>query len=85
TKVLNTGRVGADDNFFLIGGHSLLGTQVVLQVRRAFDVDLTLRHLFKAPTVASLSACVEQLIVQKIASMSEEEAQRQIESAPAPG
>jgi amino acid adenylation domain-containing protein len=76
-KVLGAERVGADDNFFLIGGHSLLGTQVVLQVRQAFGIDLTLRHLFTAPTVASLAASVERLAVQKIQSMSEEEAQWQ--------
>jgi amino acid adenylation domain-containing protein len=76
-KVLGVERVGIDDNFFLIGGHSLLGTQVVLQVRQAFGIDLTLRHLFTAPTVASLAASVERLVIQKIQSMSEEEAQWQ--------
>ncbi|HET7848163.1 MAG TPA: non-ribosomal peptide synthetase [Pseudolabrys sp.] len=84
-KVLGADRVGVDDNFFLIGGHSLLGTQVVLQVRQVFGVDLTLRHLFKAPTVASLAASVEQLVIQKIQSMSEEEAQRQVERVSVPG
>ncbi|HEX5507504.1 MAG TPA: non-ribosomal peptide synthetase [Pseudolabrys sp.] len=77
-KVLGVDHVGVDDNFFLIGGHSLLGTQVVLQVRQTFGVDLTLRHLFKAPTVANVSSSVEDLILQKIQSMSDEEAQRQV-------
>lgn len=78
-KVLGTEEIGADDNFFLLGGHSLLGTQVVLQARQAFGIDLTLRHLFNAPTVASLAATVENLALQKVQSMSDEEARSQVD------
>jgi amino acid adenylation domain-containing protein len=78
--VLSLERVGADDNFFLIGGHSLLGTQVVLRTRDAFDVDVTLWHLFEAQTVGRLAAKIEQLLVEKVATMSEEEAQRLLAS-----
>ena len=75
-ELLQLDRVSMDDNFFLLGGHSLLGTQVVLRVRERFDVDLTLRHLFQAQTVAKLSAEIERLIVEKVDSMPEEEAGR---------
>lgn len=78
-NVLGVDRVGADDNFFLLGGHSLLGTQVVLQVRQAFGIELTLRHLFNAPTVGKLAAAVESLVIQKVQSMTEEEARSQAE------
>ncbi|HTO81259.1 MAG TPA: non-ribosomal peptide synthetase [Methylomirabilota bacterium] len=74
--VLAVERIGADDNFFLIGGHSLLGTQVVLRARETFGVDLTLRHLFEAQTVANLGAVIERLLRAKLEAMSEEEAQR---------
>ena len=50
-EVLGVERVGLDDNFFLMGGHSLLGAQVVLRMRDAFAVNVTLWHLFEAKTV----------------------------------
>jgi acyl carrier protein len=75
-EVLGSDAIGADDNFFLIGGHSLLGTQVVIRAREAFGIELTLWHLFEAQTVANLAATIENLLVAKLDSMSDEEAQR---------
>jgi amino acid adenylation domain-containing protein len=72
--ILNLSRIGLDDNFFLLGGHSLLGTQLVLRIRQQFGVDLTLRSLFEAPTAAKLAATVERLVVAKLETMPEEEA-----------
>jgi len=53
--VLGLKRVGIHDNFFQLGGHSLIGTQVMSRIRDTFAVDLPLHRLFELPTIAQLS------------------------------
>lgn len=67
--------LGINDNFFLLGGHSLAGAQLVIKIRNAFGVDLPLRAIFDAPTIAGLSATIEQQVIARLESMSEAEAQ----------
>jgi amino acid adenylation domain-containing protein len=55
-EALRLPRIGPDDNFFQLGGHSLSGTQVVSRLRQAFQIDLPLRALFASPTVSGLAA-----------------------------
>ena len=59
-QVLGVARVGVRDNFFHLGGHSLMATQIASRMRNAFRVDLPLQSLFEAPTVEGLAARVEQ-------------------------
>src|SRR5262249_16126713 len=64
-ELLSLERVGVSDNVFLLGGHSLLGAQVLARVRAAFGVTLSLRTLFAHPTVQSLAAEVELEVAKR--------------------
>jgi acyl carrier protein len=60
-EVLGVERVGAQDDFFALGGHSLRATRVVAHVGRALGVEVPVRALFEAPVLADFAAAVEAL------------------------
>ncbi|WP_280268701.1 non-ribosomal peptide synthetase, partial [Nocardia wallacei] len=57
--VLGVARVGADDDFFALGGNSLIATQVIARLGAAVGARVPMRTLFETPTVAALAAAVE--------------------------
>ena len=57
-EVLGRAPVRSDDNFFQLGGHSLLVTRVLARLRAAFGVDLPVKTLFEQPTVSALARAV---------------------------
>jgi amino acid adenylation domain-containing protein len=69
-EVLGLDQLASHHGFFELGGHSLLAAQVIARLRQAFDVEIQLRDLLAAPTVAGLAARIE-------------EARRHAESSPA--
>jgi hypothetical protein len=71
-----------NDNFFMMGGHSLLGTQLITRIRDGFGVDMSLLSLFDHPTLAGMSAEIERLIFAKIEATNWEESQAVSTSAP---
>jgi amino acid adenylation domain-containing protein len=81
TSLLGVARVGKDDNFFDLGGHSLMGAQLIAKISNTFGVELSLRSLFDHPTVGEVSAEIERLIHAKLESMSEDEAERMLASS----
>ncbi|HEY2737424.1 MAG TPA: condensation domain-containing protein, partial [Thermoanaerobaculia bacterium] len=60
-ELLGLAYVGPDDNFFALGGHSLIGAQLISRLRQTFSIDLPLRVLFETRTLAGLAAEVERL------------------------
>lgn len=71
--LLGVDRVGVHDNFFLLGGHSLMGTQLIGQIGQRFGVTLSLFSLFSGPTVAEIATHVEQLILKRLETLTDEE------------
>jgi acyl carrier protein len=54
-ETLNVEEVGIHDNFFELGGDSLLATQLIARISQSFNVDLSLRSMFEAPTITGLA------------------------------
>jgi acyl transferase domain-containing protein/thioesterase domain-containing protein/NAD(P)-dependent dehydrogenase (short-subunit alcohol dehydrogenase family)/acyl carrier protein len=60
--LLGVGQVGVEDDFFALGGHSLIAVRLFAKVRKAFAVDFPISVLFEAPTVAACAALIEERI-----------------------
>lgn len=79
--LLGLDRVGVNDNFVALGGHSLTAARLVGEVRAAFGVELPLPAVFEQPTVAAQARLVEELVAAELAELSEADALRLLEGA----
>jgi acyl carrier protein len=59
-ELLDITEIGMNQNFFLLGGHSMLGAQLIVRLEDLFGVEITLRYLFDHPTLAEIAAHVER-------------------------
>ena len=82
-EVLGLDQVGIHDNFYELGGHSLLATRIVLRIHEILQMEVTLRSVFEAPTVAQLASVIEEMksrnirpSVSRIVPVSREACQR---------
>ncbi len=73
-EVLRLEAVGTADNFFALGGHSLMAAQVISRLRSAFEVEISLRCLFERPTIAELAVEIEARLTAEIDQLTDDEA-----------
>ncbi|MEU8409472.1 amino acid adenylation domain-containing protein [Micromonospora sp. NPDC048842] len=72
-ELLGLERIGAQDNFFHIGGNSILAIRLISRIQEEFEIGFAVRTVFEGPTVAQLAAVVEERIRAEIAALSDSE------------
>ena len=70
-ELLGVEQVGIHDNFFELGGDSLIGTVLISQLRKIFQVELSVRSLFEAPSVSEMAILIEEIIIEELEKISE--------------
>ena len=84
-KLLDLKQVGIHDNFFDLGGNSLLATQVISRLRDIFEMEVPLHRLLEAPTVAALAEYIDMSlrpILTELEALSDQEAQQVLTDKP---
>ncbi len=82
-KVLTVERVGVEDDFFALGGQSLLATQVIARLRTTFRVDAPLEWIIEAPTVERLARRIDDALESGPVSLEDVAPLPQVQAAPA--
>ena len=70
--VLGRATIGVYDNFFSLGGDSLMATAVLARISSTFQVTLTPATLFRLPRIAELASLIEQTLLTRVEALPEE-------------
>jgi amino acid adenylation domain-containing protein len=73
---VEAGLIGAGDDFFAIGGHSLLAARVAARLRAALELEVPIRTVFDHPVLSGMAAAVEELLAQELSLLTDDEAAR---------
>ncbi|MDA1677503.1 non-ribosomal peptide synthetase [Bacillus cereus group sp. TH152-1LC] len=65
-EVLGAEKLGIHDDFFQLGGHSLSAIQTITRLKNIFEIEISIRKIFEAPTIKQLSIVIEDLLVEAI-------------------
>jgi hypothetical protein len=65
SQLLGVEGIGVHDDFFRLGGHSLLGTRLVGRVRQEMGVELPIQAIFRSPTIAQMAAEIAEMRMQE--------------------
>ncbi|HYR11304.1 MAG TPA: amino acid adenylation domain-containing protein, partial [Longimicrobium sp.] len=84
-EVLRVDRVGATDDFFALGGHSLLIMRLTARVQATFGLELSIRTVFSQPTLEGMAAEIERMVYADILEMTDEQAEELAGMAAAAG
>ncbi len=75
-EVIGVRQIGTHENFFDIGGNSLLALQLIFRISQTFRLQLPLRQLFDTPTIMEFALSVENILFEEINSLTDEEAEK---------
>jgi acyl-CoA synthetase (AMP-forming)/AMP-acid ligase II len=78
SQLLGVERVGVHDNFFALGGDSLLATRLVARLRATFEAEVPIRTIFMGPTVAEQALVIKVVLIREIEAMTEDEAEQMV-------
>jgi len=76
---LGIDRISVNENFYQLGGDSLLATQIVAELREMFSIDLSLKQFFDKQTISGVAECIEELVIAEVSSLSDAQAQQMLE------
>lgn len=76
-ELLGVKGINAADNFFEIGGHSLVVIQLVSRIHARWSIDLRISDVFNAPTVSALASAIERKLLEEVEGMSDDDIVRE--------